>query len=423
MYDPQAPTDTPLHWRRLPPLPPLPPSTRAAIVGAAARRLIDGRRLHRAPELWVEGPVEGPPAPGLRGAVAWGAWRVYEVTSLEAALEARALPIDALGITTHGARLDPLGGLEAWRQGHLSVPADVEAAPHRLLRVLALASELRLTLDEPTLAALSARPWDLLKATPEALREALTDLLVGAAPAMALEAAQRCGLLTFVLPEVSALDGFHKTSRHHHKDLFWHTLKVVEQCVPRPEIRWAALLHDVAKVHTRSFGPGKAVHFLRHEPLGALIFKGIAARLDFEPAQAQRIHDLIFHHLRAQIYAPEWTDAAVRRFDAELGGLLPDLLALSRADVTSRRPGRRRAVIRGLHALKARLEAVRAQDAANKAQIPKGLGAQIITALGVAPGPEVGRLRQLCDEAVKAGVLVEPSIDDCVAFLRRRLDE
>jgi poly(A) polymerase len=247
----------------------------------------------------------------------------------------------------------------------------------------------------------------------------LTHLLIGQRPSEGLHWLSQTGLLPLVLPEAAALINFHRSSRHHHKDVWDHTRQVVRQAVPRPTVRWAALLHDIGKVHTRSYGPKRTVHFLLHDELGAQMTEGVMTRLRFPAAQAQRIEALVRLHLRANFYVPQWSDAAIRRFVNEAGESLEELLLLSRADITSKRPGKRRAALHTLNELQTRIEAVQTADALRKPRVPKGLGKLIITELGVKPGPKVGELRAACDAAARDGRLPpEPSMDECLAFLR-----
>jgi poly(A) polymerase len=136
------------------------------------------------------------------------------------------------------------------------------------------------------------------------------------------------------------------------------------------------------------------------------MFDPIARRLGFEKAERQRIRFLILHHLRANAYEPAWTDAAVRRFDHEMGDGLEELLDLSRADVTSRRPGRRQEAVGNIHALKERILAIRELDA-RVPPLPPGLGNAIMEAFGLPPSKRIGDLRKLCEDAVERGELEE----------------
>ena len=146
----------------------------------------------------------------------------------------------------------------------------------------------------------------------------------------------------------------------------------------------------------------------------------IAKRLGFDKLERHKIRFLILHHLRANAYEPSWTDAAVRRFDHEMGDHLDDLLDLSRADVTSRRPGRRQEAVSNIHALKVRILAIRELDA-RVPPLPPGLGNAIMTAFSLPPSKRIGDLRKLCEEAVEAGELAErQDADYYVEFLRAR---
>jgi len=176
--------------------------------------------------------------------------------------------------------------------------------------------------------------------------------------------------------------------------------------VPHPLVRWAALLHDIGKVKTRAILPDGKVTFHRHAEVGARMWDPIARRLSFGKPDRDKIRFLILHHLRANAYEPAWTDAAVRRFDHEMGEHLDDLLDLSRADVTSRRPGRRQEAASNIHALKQRILVIRDLDA-RIPPLPPGLGNAIMEAFSLPPSKRIGDLRKLCEEAVERGELEE----------------
>lgn len=416
---------------RLPPIPPALAALSPIRVGQAARLLLAGGTLHTRPELAVADVDALAALPGVEadphrpGSFRCGGWRVWPAPDgLDAFLTARHLPLDAIGVAHDGAVIDPLGGVADLDAEAFRVPdAAWEADPATPVKAVALASERATRLAPPVLEALEEHCGQVLKAEREVVRDALTHLLVGRRPAGALQVLARTGVLPLVLPEASALIDFHKSSRHHHKDVWNHTRQVVRQAVPEATIRWAALLHDIGKTHTRSYAPGGKVHFFRHDELGALMFEGIAFRLRFPPDAAERIRLLILHHLRAGLYTSAWSDAAVRRFAQEMGPLLDDLFKLSRADVTSKRPGRRRQVMFTLRELRTRIEQIRAADEAARPVVPKGLGHLIIRELGIAPGPRVGELRRLCEEAARDGRLPPtPDAAACLRFLRAEVE-
>ena len=165
------------------------------------------------------------------------------------------------------------------------------------------------------------------------------------------------------LPELEATVDFSQEAGRRHKDVWEHTKQVVRQSVPRPVVRWAALLHDIGKVPTRTFTPDGGVHFHRHAEVGARMFEDVARRFGFDKPMKQKLRFLILHHLRPNQYEAAWTDSAVRRFDREMQEHLTDLLDLSRADITSARPGKRQDALRNITELAARIQTLREEDA------------------------------------------------------------
>ncbi|HZL19407.1 MAG TPA: HDIG domain-containing protein [Polyangia bacterium] len=238
------------------------------------------------------------------------------------------------------------------------------------------------------------------------IRAAVEGVIMARSLEVGLQWMHDSGILGAVLPELEATVDFSQEAGRRHKDVWEHTKQVVMQSVPSPLVRWAALLHDIGKVPTRVMLPDGKVTFHRHAEIGARMWEPIARRLGFDKAMRQQIRFLVLHHLRANAYAPSWTDAAVRRFDHEMGEHLDDLLDLSRADVTSRRPGRRQEAVRNIHALKERILAIRELDA-RVPPLPPGLGNAIMESFGLPPSKRIGDLRKLCEEAVERGELEE----------------
>jgi len=236
------------------------------------------------------------------------------------------------------------------------------------------------------------------------VRQLLEQVIVGPYASQALQWLHDAGALAVLLPELEATVDFSQEVGRRHKDVWEHTKQVVGQAPAQPLVRWAALLHDIGKVSTRVLLPDGRVTFHRHAEVGARMFGPIARRLGFDRAERQRVHDLILHHLRANAYEASWTDAAVRRLGHEMGDLLDDLVGLSRADVTSARPGRKQEAARNIEALVERILAIRELDA-RVPPLPAGLGNAIMEAFGLSPSRRVGELRKLCEEAISRGEL------------------
>ncbi len=231
------------------------------------------------------------------------------------------------------------------------------------------------------------------------------DRLVMASDAEAgLDALLEAGALSALLPEVQAMVGF-GDGEWRHKDVWKHTKQVVRQAVPRLEVRWAALLHDIGKIKTRSISPDGEVHFFGHAEVGARMFDRMGRRLPLfsrEESLNTTIRFLILHHLRASQYEASWTDSAVRRFAREIGDSLDDLLCLSRADITTKRPEKKRRGLRQISELADRVRTLADQDAVVP-PLPSGIGDEIMRAFGLAPSRRIGELKRELEQAVEAG--------------------
>ena len=236
------------------------------------------------------------------------------------------------------------------------------------------------------------------------VREQLDALVMGRHVQEGLDALLHMGGLDLWLPEIKAMIGF-SDGEWRHKDVWKHTKQVVWQSVPRLEVRWGSLLHDIGKIKTRSVDEHGHVHFFGHSEVGAAMFRRhVAKRLAFTGALKERVHFLILYHLRAAQYDGQWTDSAVRRFTREMGAGLTDLLDLSRADITTKRPEKRKRGLRQISELSRRIEKLRKDDA-RVPPLPKGLGDAIIAHFQLPPSKLVGELRKRLENEAEAGHL------------------
>ena len=252
------------------------------------------------------------------------------------------------------------------------------------------------------------------------LRTGLDRVLMAPDPETGLDHLLACGCLQALLPEVGALVGF-GDSEWRHKDVWKHTKQVVRQAAPKLEVRWAALLHDVGKVTTRSISPEGEVHFFGHAEVGARMFDRLDRRLKIfwaEPALKSAIRFLIFHHLRANQYEPSWTDSAVRRFARDMGEHLDDLLCLSQADITTKRPEKRRKGLQQIDDLAERIRTLAGEDAIVP-PLPTGIGDELMRVFSLPPSRLIGELKRNLEAAVEAGEIA-PHLDasEYVAFVR-----
>ncbi|HUS30536.1 MAG TPA: HD domain-containing protein [Kofleriaceae bacterium] len=294
----------------------------------------------------------------------------------------------------------------------------VEADPVVLVEIAAaIANEGRMPPDAITRVAQdhAVRLPDADKAR---LRDAMEQMLMGRDVDAALEWLQQGGIVRVLFPELEATVDLVQETGRQHKDVWAHTKQVVRQTVRRPLVRWAALLHDIGKVPTRTFTP-EGVHFHGHAEVGARMFDRVHSRFAFARDERQTIRFLVKHHLRTNQYSDQWTDSAVRRFHREMGPHMTDLLDLSRADITSKRPGRRKQLLEQISALADRVDVLVEADA-KLPPLPGGVGNAIMDAFEIAPSRLIGDLKRALESRIEAGEL-EARREDAyyVAYLAR----
>jgi poly(A) polymerase len=247
---------------------------------------------------------------------------------------------------------------------------------------------------------------------------------MGEDPERGLDELLEVGALAAIFPEVHAMVGF-GDGEWRHKDVWKHTKQVVRQAVPRLELRWAALFHDIGKIKTRSISPDGKVHFLGHAEVGTRMFDKLDRRLGLfapEPALKETVRFLVLHHLRANQYSPDWTDSAVRRFARELGEHLDDLLCLARADITTKRPEKKRKGLQQIEELQQRIGQLAAEDALVP-PLPSGIGDEMMRAFGLPPSRKIGDLKRALEALVESGeVAGHQPAEAYIEYLRANRD-
>ncbi len=285
-----------------------------------------------------------------------------------------------------------------------AIRAEIQTRPVTVLEVATAIAHQDGVLPSPSVTRACREEVMLLEEVePEAARSELERCLLGADVDPALQWLHEVGAIELFLPELAATVDLAQENGRHHKDVWEHTKLVVKQAPPRPEVRWAALLHDIGKVPTRTFTQN-GVHFHGHAEVGARMFDQISRRLPF-PADARKtIRFLVKHHLRSNQYSSAWTDSAVRRFARDMDSHLDDLLDLSRADITSRRPGRRQALLDRIDALGDRVVRLAEEDA-RLPPLPTGVGNTIMSHFGIPPSRRIGDLKRALEAAIERGEL------------------
>ena len=335
--------------------------------------------------------------------------RVTFGQDLESDLARRDFSINAMAMTADRHLIDPFGGEKDLRQRTLRTVGDPRVIfredPLRTLRAARFIATLGMRPETGLPEVVREVAGEILTVSRERWLLEMNKILVGSAAAEGLSFLESTGVLAHLWPAGQAMVEFRADQgRYHHKALWPHTLGVVSQAPPRVAVRWAALLHDAGKVTTRSVDAAGDVHFFGHEAAGAAIVDEAARRFRFDRALHQRVRTLVWLHQRPALYDGTWTDGAVRRLIREAGDVLDDLLDLSRADVTSHRPGVRDAVLVRLAELQARAADLKAKDG-QAPLLPKGIGQAIMAHFGIAAGPRVGQLKERLEQAVLDGEL------------------
>jgi len=299
----------------------------------------------------------------------------------------------ALEVTTSSPELiDPYDGLADLAAGVLRTPLSPEESfaddPLRMLRAARFIARYGLQPTDGLVAAVRSGFERLGIVSAERIRDELCKLVVVEDPSAGLWFIHDTGLASMFLPELPDMR-LEQDPIHRHKDVLTHTIAVVAQAERRLLVRMAALFHDVGKPKTRSVGP-KGISFHHHEVVGARMTRDRMRELRFSKQMVDDVTQLVYLHLRFHTYQMGWSDSAVRRFVRDAGPLLEDLIALTRADCTTRNQRKADALSRRIDDLEVRIAELQAAEAVRSIR-PDLDGAEVMEHLGIGPGPVVGQ--------------------------------
>lgn len=335
---------------------------------------------------------------------------VFRGTDLETDLSRRDFTINAMALEVTGESprlVDPFDGLGDLLAHRLRTPLDPVVSftddPLRMMRAARFTARFDLQSDPDLVAAVRSGAERLAIVSPERVRDELCKLVVVEDPSAGLVFLNDHGLADVVLPELPAMR-VEQDPIHRHKDVLAHTIAVVRQSPPDLRVRLAALFHDVGKPRTRSIGDN-GVSFHHHEVVGARMTRKRMKALRFANDMTEDVTKLVYLHLRMHTYELGWTDSAVRRFVRDAGGLLDELLALTRADCTTRNKRKAEALARRIDELEERIAELAAAEELDSMR-PDIDGRQVMERLGIEGGPVVGQaLGHLLELRIERGPL------------------
>ena len=342
----------------------------------------------------------------------------------------RDFTVNAMAVTLPDRSFeDPFGGRDDLKRRVLRTPGRPEDSfsddPLRMMRAARFAAQLGFTVDPSVVKAMTDMAGRIEIVSSERVREELVKLVMGPYPRRGLTLLVETGLAEHVLPELPAL-ALERDEHHRHKDVYEHTLRVLEQTIelekrlpgggPDFVARFAALMHDVGKPRTRRFQGDGSVTFHHHDVVGAKLTRQRMRQLRFANDTIDAVAHLVELHLRFHGYGSgEWTDSAVRRYVRDAGDQLERLHVLTRADCTTRNQRKAERLRRSYDDLEARIDQL-AQEEELASIRPDLDGNQIMEILGIGPGREVGEAyRFLLDLRLENGPM---SYEDAAEALR-----
>jgi len=325
--------------------------------------------------------------------------------SIEGDLSRRDFTVNAMALELTGEQplfIDLFNGAGDLAKKILRTPATARSSfsddPLRMMRVARFVAQLDFTADSEIISAMHEMSERLSIISAERIREEFTKTLLSPNPRAGLELLVETGLAAIFIPELPKLK-LEIDEHHHHKDVYEHTLTVLDQAIAHEDrlgganltIRLAALMHDIGKPRTRELIPGGGVSFHHHEVVGAKMCKRRLKEMRFDTKTIDEVSTLVFLHLRFHGYGTgEWTDSAVRRYIRDAGELLTHLHVLTRADCTTRNKRKAEQLATTYDSLELRIGELKAKEELDRIR-PDLNGEQIMQILGIRPSRLVGQ--------------------------------
>ena len=350
-------------------------------------------------------------------------------TDLKGDLCRRDFTINAMAMNIlpnqFGELTDPYNGMKDIRSKVLKTPLDPDETfsedPLRMMRAAYFSSKLKFKLSQPLINSMKKIAPRIEIVSAERIRDEFIKILKTEKPSIGIIILQKAGLLKHVFPEIDNMYGIDQTPEWHHKDIFAHTIQVVDNAAKlsnKMEIRFAALVHDIAKPRTRRIDKKKGYTFHGHDAVGERMINAVASRMKLPNVLKFYLKKLTLLHLRPiALVKDNVTDSAVRRLMVAAGDDLEDLMILCRADITTKNSKRVKKYLKNFERVEQKMSKVLEKDTIKSFQSPVR-GKEIMKVCNMNEGPNVGKIKKRIEDAILNGD-IQNTHQEALAYLMK----